>query len=321
MHASSTGLRANASQPGPAGRLVLVAGGTGFIGSAVVRALASTRRVTVLARDATRARKRFEAAELDVDIRQGDVTNPDSLDHRLDGVDTVVQCVQFTGFPVEAPARRLTFMDVDAAGTRALLDAARAQDVRKIVYLSGVGADPHARQPWFRAKGIAEASVRSSGLAFAIVRPSWTYGPGDRSLNRFIAILKTVPGFFPQVGRGDQRLNPVFVGDVARVVSEAASGDILDGTTVEIGGLEVLTLDEVLRASMRAIGREKPIVHIPLAFALFGARMLEALPGQILSADAVRFLTQSAVADLQVLRDRLPGFGPLGLDEALATYV
>ena len=300
---------------------MLVAGGTGFIGSAIAGNLALTRPVAVMTRNAALARKRFETLGLEVDVRQGDVTDPASLAHHLTDVDTVVQAVQFTGFPVESPSRGLTFMDVDADGTRLLVDAASAQGVHKIVYVSGVGADPNARQTWFHAKGIAEESIRSSGLPFAIVRPSWTYGPGDSSLNRFVDILRVLPGVFPQLGPGDQRINPVFIDDVAGLVAQAVSGDILDGQTVEIGGPEILTLDDIIRVAMRVIGREKPIVHVPLGLARLGAGLLEMLPGQILSRDAVEFVTHPAVADLEGLREVLPRLSMVRLADALATYL
>lgn len=212
-------------------------------------------------------------------------------------------------------------MDVDAAGTEALVSAAREQGVRKVVYLSGVGADADASRPWFRAKGLAEESVRSSGLAFAIVRPSWTYGPGDRSLNRFVDILRILPGFFPQLGPGDQRINPVFIDDVARLVAVVVSGDAADGKIIEVGGPEILTLDDIIRVTMRAVGREKPILHVPLGLARLGGSLLELLPGQLLSEGAVEFVAQSAVADLGTLRSLFPGLSGRPLGQALATYL
>jgi len=321
MNASSRGSSANASDASRCKGRVLVTGGTGFIGSAIVRLLAQTRPVAVLTRKVADARTRFERSGLVVEVRQGDVTDPGSLDRHFMDVDTVVQCVQFTGFPVEAPSRGLTFMGVDAAGTRAVVDAARGQGVRKIVYVSGVGADPHARQAWFRAKGLAEDSIRSSGLAFAIVRPSWTYGPGDRSLNRFVRMLRVLPGIFPQLGPGDQRLNPVFIEDVAWLVAEAATGDILDGETVEIGGPRILTLDDIIRIAMRVTGREKPIVHAPLAAARLAGFLLEFVPGQILSRDAVAFVTQSAIAESGEIGRLFPGHRTRSLEEMLPRYL
>lgn len=315
MDPSSDRLADTASRGGE-GERILVAGGTGFIGSAVVEALAARgARVTVLTRDPERAARGSRPEG--VGFRAGDVRRPETLPVALSGMDVIVDCVQFPGFPVEDPSRDRTFLAVDAAGARALTEAARRTGARKFVYLSGVGADITSARQWYRAKGIAEAAVSGSELAYAIVRPSWVYGPGDVSLNRFARIIRWVPGFFPQIGPGDQRLNPVFIGDVAELVAEAATTTVADGRTVEIGGPEVMTLDEILRVTMRVLDREKPIVHFPIPLVKFGARLLELLPGQILSRDAVDFITQGAIAELATLHGLFPDLGLRRLEDAL----
>jgi uncharacterized protein YbjT (DUF2867 family) len=222
---------------------------------------------------------------------------------------------------VERPAAGRTFMAVDADGTRAVAAAAAEAGARKIVYLSGVGADIDSDRPWYRAKGIAEAAVRDSGLRYVLIRPSWTYGPGDRSLNRFLGLIRGIPLVFPQLGSGSQRINPVHIDDVARLVAEAVEGDRADGATIEIGGPDVLSLDDIVRAAMRALGREKPIVHIPLPLARFAGLLLERVPGQLLSRDAVDFIAQSAVANLEELATRFPELRPRDLESALASYL
>jgi NADH dehydrogenase len=304
---------------GPEESPVLIAGGTGFIGSGIARDLVGRRPIVVLTRDAERARRRSIGAP--AAFREGDVTRPETLAAPLEGVDTVVQCVQFPGFPVEAPGRGRTFVHVDAHGTEALVSAAREAGVRKFVYLSGVGADPLSDRPWFRAKGLAEQAVASSGLTFVIVRPSWTFGPGDSSLNRFAELIRLVPFVFPQIGAGEQRINPVFIDDVARLVTDAVDGDTADGATLEIGGRDVLTIDEIIQATMRVLDRVKPIVHVPVGCARAGARGLELLPGQLLSRGAVDFITQSAIADLGELDRRFPGFELAGFEAAIASYM
>ncbi|MDX1390321.1 MAG: NAD(P)H-binding protein, partial [Acidobacteriota bacterium] len=256
-----------------------------------------------------------------VEFRKGDVTRSETLPRALDGVRAVVQCVQFPGFPVEAPSRGRTFLRVDAEGTTALVAAAVEAGVEKFVYISGVGADPHSDRDWFRAKGIAETAVSDSGLAFTVVRPSWIYGPGDVSLNRFVDLIRLLPFAFPQLGSGEQRLNPVFIDDVARLIGACIASGTADGATIEIGGREVLTLDEIIETTMRAVGRVKPIVHIPLELARLGGSVAELLPGQLMSRDAIDFIVQSAIADLTELDRLFPGFELRSIEEAIATYL
>ena len=297
---------------------VLVAGGTGFLGRAFVRGLHRRgAQVAVLTRNPAGAGRLGLPAE----YVQGDVRRPGALASAMRGVDAAILSVQFPGYPVEAPARGRTFMEVDARGTAALVEAAAEAGVRKLVYLSGVGADPGSARTWYRAKGLAEASVRDSGLDHVIVRPSWVYGPEDRSLNRFIALIRGIPLVFPQLGDGSGRISPIHVDDLADLVCEATLGSAGDGLTLEAGGPQVLSLDDVVRAAMAALGRRRAILHIPAGLAKLAAACAELLPGQVLSRDAVDFVTQDGVADSDLARRRFPAFRPRDLATGLAEYV
>ena len=108
----------------------------------------------------------------------------------LEGVDELVISLAFPGLPVEQPKKGLTFMDVDAGGTQQLIAAGQQAGVRRVVYLSGAGAGHDAERHWFRAKAVAEDAVRGSGMAWTILRPTWVYGPGDVSLNRFLGFAR-----------------------------------------------------------------------------------------------------------------------------------
>ncbi len=256
-----------------------------------------------------------------IDHRVGDVTRPETLGAALEGVGQVVQCVQFPGFPVEDARTGRTFLGVDAMGTAALARAASEAGAKKFIYLSGVGADRASSRSWYRAKGLAEQTVAEADLTHVIVRPSWVYGPKDASLNRFVRLIRTVPGPFPQLGAGEQKLNPVFISDVARLVARIAGGSAADGTTIEIGGPAVLTMDGILRIVMRVVERQKPILHVPVGVAKLGALLMELVPGQLLSRDAVDFVVQSAVADNTELLRRFPGFELRHMEDALTGYL
>jgi NADH dehydrogenase len=188
-------------------------------------------------------------------------------------------------------------MDVDGQGTQNLVECARAADVQRFVYLSGVGADPSSDRTWYRAKALAEESVRESGLGYTIIRPSWVYGPDDRSLNLFIRALRLNPLFFPQIGDGAQRLNPLYVQDLAAGVADVVETRSAAGETFELGGPIVYTLDDIIRVAMEVTAQPRPIVHLSVPFVKLAASLAELAPGQLLSRDAVDFLLQSAIAD------------------------
>jgi uncharacterized protein YbjT (DUF2867 family) len=297
--------------------MILVAGGSGFIGAAVVRRLAGQGAdVAVMTAHPERSLARIE--RLGARAVRGDVRDLASLDAAVRGADAVVQALTFPTFPVEKPSRGYTFEEFDHLGTERLAKAAAAGGAARFVYASGVGAAPGAEKVWFRAKWAGEEAVRATGIGHAVVRPSWVYGPEDRALNRFVSLYRRLP-FVPVVGDGRQRLQPVFVDDVADVLARAAAPGAPSGT-FEIGGPEVMTMDDVLGVMMDVAGRRKPLVHVPTALPKLGGAVLRVLPRPPLSPDAVDFLTGDAVADTGPLLRAFP-MRLTPLREGLATYL
>jgi len=274
--------------------VILVAGGSGFIGSSVVKRLVGQGAdVAVMTAHPTRSRRRIES--MGARAVEGDVRDAASLRRAVAGAEVVIQTLTFPTFPVEKPRKRYTFEEFDHAGTERLVRAAAGTGARRFVYGSGAGAAPGAPKVWFRAKWAGEEAIRSAGIDHAIIRPSWVYGPEDRALNRFVAFHRWLP-FVPVVGVGRQLLQPVFVDDVAEVFAQAARPDGPKGT-FEIGGPHVLTMNEVLAIMMEVRGRSKPLVHFPAAVPKLAGFFLQLLPNAPLSPDAVEFVTGDALAD------------------------
>jgi uncharacterized protein YbjT (DUF2867 family) len=301
--------------------MILVAGGTGFVGGGIVRELARRgQSVAVLSHRPERAAERFPG--LKVEVRAGDARDAESLRAAVQGIETIISCMQFPNFPVENPRKGHTFEEVDARGNERLVAAAKDGGVQRYVYLSGAGAAPDARYHWYRAKWRAEEAVRGSGLRYTIFRPSWVYGPEDRALNRFVGFAKMLP-FVPVIGSGKQRLQPVFVDDVARAVADSLETPTATGAVLEIGGPGVMTMDQVIRTMLDVMGKKRPLLHAPAFIPrLVGALMgVVPLPNRPLSPDAVTFITMDAVADNTELLRVLPNSRLTPLREGLATYL
>jgi len=301
--------------------MILVAGGTGFLGSAIVGELASRGRpVAVMSRDPGGVPSRFP--NLQLEARAGDARDAASLHNAVDGVDTVVSCMQFPNFPIENARRGETFEEIDARGNERLVAAAVAAGVRGYVYLSGAGAAADGRYHWLRSKWRAEEAVRGSSLRHTILRPSWVYGPGDRSLNRFVGFARHLP-LLPVIGDGQQRLQPVFVDDVARAVADSIDSEAAANQVFEIGGPDVLTMDAILATMLDVMGLRKRLVHAPAFAPRAAGAVLELLPlpRRPLSRDAVTFITMDALADNGPLLRAFPNLRLTPLREGLATYL
>ena len=301
----------------PTGRTVAVVGGTGFVGGAIAAELHRRGdRVIVLSHRGDAARGPLPD---EVEIRTADVADPASLSVALRGVDAAVIALAFPNSPMESPRRGHTFMAVDADGTEHVVLAARSSGIRHIVYVSGAGAAPDAEDHWFRAKWRAEESVRTSGIPFTIIRPTWIFGPRDVSLNRFLTFARRLP-VVPLTNTGRQLLAPVFVDDVARLVADALTDPAAACEVFELGGPETMTMREIIGRATRVTGHRRPILPGPTPLLKLGSWPLSFLPAPPLTPDAVDFINQPATVDLAPLLERMPRrLTPF--EEGLAAYL
>ncbi|HXQ95330.1 MAG TPA: NAD(P)H-binding protein [Candidatus Acidoferrales bacterium] len=283
---------------------VAVAGGTGFVGGAIVAELARRgEHVVVLTHRPTIARAGLPD---DVELRAADANgDPTLLDSALASVDALVVALAFPNAPMEDPARGWTYEHVDADGTTALVGAARRAGVSRLVYISGAGAAEDAERHWFRAKWRAEQAVAASGITATIIRPTWIYGPGDVSLNRFLGFARWLP-VVPLTGPGTQLLAPVFIDDVARLAADSLREQAAAGRTFELGGPETYTMREIVAIALHVAGKRRAILPAPAALLRLGARAIQHLPGRMLTPDGVDFVNQPATVDVAPLLAAMP---------------
>jgi len=298
--------------------MILVTGGTGFVGAAAVRELARRgRSVAVLGRDAGKIARRFP--DLQIEARAGDVRAPDSLRAAFQGVETVIDCVQFPNSPIENKRKGWTFEQIDYLGTLNQVLAAKSTGVKRYVYVSGVGAALDATKHWFVFKAKAEEAVRASGITHVIIRPTWVYGSGDASLNRFLGFARRLL-VVPMFGDGKQQMQPLFIDDLGRMLADATERAEADNQTFEAGGPERMTMDDVIRTALDVAGLRGRILHQPVALGKLIGAVARILPNPPLTPDAIDFITDPAVAENAALeRVFAPKLTPLR--EGLATYL
>lgn len=296
---------------------VLVTGGTGFIGRNVVDQLlqAGVTDLAVTTRDPAR-HDRWQGR---VRLEQAFAGDALSLGKAMTGADVVVHAIQFPNHPVEDPSRGRTYMEVDGKGTEIAARVAKALGVRRFVYMSGAGAGEGRKQRWFQAKDRAEKAIRDSGMEYAILRPSWIYGPGDRSMSKFAAFCRYLPAV-PQIGDGKTPVYPAYVKDVARAVVACVTREDAKDKVLAIGGPQRLTMDEVVRTLQKVLGTHRPIVHHPVGLMKVLTLPLTLIPNAPMSPGAVEFVTQVVEMDPRPAAEYL-GFPFRRLEEALREYL
>ncbi len=315
---------------------ILVSGATGFVGSAITRhLLAAGHHVRAMSRSSARAVAKLAAdpgvhnalAEGRLTFIEADVTEPGSLATAVADIGVIVQAAQFTGAPVENPARGLTYQRVDRDGTANLLKAAtgRAQSSPpRFLYMSGITVAPTAREPWNKAKWEAEETIRASGLPWTIVRGCWAYGPSDTALNRILHYSDYLP-FVPIFGTGDEPLSPLFVEDIGRFFTLLIEQpDRSTDTTFALGGPDTVSLVEFLQMALHALGRRRPILRIPRSIGRAQAALAQHLPGRPLTPDAVDFVSQGGALsedERRLLVERFPAFETTPVVKGLASYM
>ena len=261
----------------------LVTGATGFVGPHVVHTLrAQDRPVRAVVRDPRRgARLSAWGAEL----AQGDVTEPASLAAALDGVDSVIHLVAI----IKGSAAE--FESVMAQGTRNVLDAAKRAGVRRFVLASALGLDERSKDtvPYFRAKWEMERATKDSGLDYVIFRPSFVFGSDGGVLPTFVRLARFAP-VTPIVGPGTQRLQPIWIEDVAAYYAAAIDHADAANRTFEIGGPDAPTWNEFWERLKRTIGARRPSVHVPMGLMRVQAALTEKLPGAPVTRDQLTML-------------------------------
>jgi NADH dehydrogenase len=241
-----------------ANRLATVFGGSGFLGRYIVRALAGEGwriRVAVRRPDLAAFLQPIGGVG-QIQPVQANLRFPDSIAAAVEGATAVVNA---TGVKAESGAQ--TYKAVHVEGATALAQAALAARVSSYVHISGIGADPNSASPYIASKGLGEHATRETFPNAMVLRPSVVFGPEDDFFNRFGALARHFP-VLPLLGGGATRLQPVYVGDVARAVAATVSGLAKPGAAYELGGPRTMTLREAAELTLREIDRRRLLIGL-----------------------------------------------------------
>ncbi len=301
--------------------LVTIYGGSGFLGRYIVQALAGSgcrMRIAVRRPDLAGHLQPLGGVG-QIHAVQANLRYPESVIRAAEGADAVINLV---GILHETGKQSFDALQRVAPGT--IAEAARDAGAAAMVQLSAIGADAGSDSRYARSKAAGEKGVLEAFPEAVIIRPSVVFGPEDDFFNRFAGLARSMP-VLPLVGGGHTKLQPVYVGDVAKAVVTALEGRCKPGTAYELGGPEVLSLKQIFEKVLHHTGRRRPLIPLPFWAANLQAIFFQLLPKPLLTVDQLRLLKKDNVVSAEAIKQKrtLEGLGidPVPVDAIVGDYL
>jgi len=246
---------------------IFVTGGTGFVGKNIVRVI-KDHPLRLLMRTPS-----SKSAEAGIEYVEGDVTDPASLNGKMDGCDVVVHLV---GIIEETGTT--TFDNVIRQGTANVVAEAKRAGVRHFIHMSALGAQNDPKYGYHTAKYLAEQAVKNSGLVYTIFRPSVIFGPGDGFITTLAGVVRSFP-VIPVVGTGQTKFQPVQIDDVADAFARAVNDPSHTANqTYELGGARPYTYEEMLDTIANELDKSKRKIKVPVGLMKIVVMTAQPLP-------------------------------------------
>ena len=279
-------------------KLVVVFGGSGFVGRHIVRALAKRGyRIRVPVRRPDLAGHLQPLGNVgQIQPVQANVRVRWSIDRAVQGADHVINLVA-----ILHETGRQKFNTVHDFGARAVAEAARSVGAG-LTHISALGADLNAESDYARTKALGEKAVLETIADAVIFRPSIIFGPEDSFFNRFADMARYSP-VLPLIGGGQTKFQPVYVGDVAEAVARSVEGKIKGGQIYELGGPQVLTFKQCMEELLTVVERKRLLVPVPWWVANLQASILGLLPNPLLTKDQVLQLRKHNIVSEAATKD------------------
>ncbi len=247
---------------------IIIAGGTGFVGSELVKDLTGNGYEVILM------------------VRPGSKSIGNNRDNiktiNIDPSMPIANCwveadaiINLVGIIREFPLSGITFKKAHCDVTHNLIDFAARNNIKRFLQMSALGVVQNANTGYLKTKYLAEEDLRESELDWTIFRPSMIFGEKDLSINMFASMVKNLP-VVPVIGDGKYRVQPIFIGDVCKAFSLALSNQSMKGKTIEVGGPEIFSFDQMLDTIGEVLGKRRvrkihvPVFAMRIAASIFG---------------------------------------------------
>jgi NADH dehydrogenase len=276
--------------------MILITGGTGFIGNVLIRHLSNLEiPIKLLIRPSAQSPKLPRGLPLEVAVTS--LTDEKGLRAAMKDVDIVFHLAG-----AEALGRRADLSLVDIQGTQAVLTAAHQADIQRFYYVSHLGADRASAFPLLKAKGIAEHHIRTSGIPYTIFRSAPAYGEHDHFTNGLAFLLKISPHFVMLPDSGTALLQPIWVEDLVTALVWSLDLPLTTNRVIEVGGPEYLNFRQICEIILQKLRIKRRFVTVSPVFLNILTELIEILmPKFPVSVFWLDYLATNRTADLDVL--------------------
>ena len=293
--------------------MLLITGGTGFVGNSIVK---KTLDKGLDVRLLIHRRKRPEFSQHpNVNQVVGDILQPETLTKALEGVDAIIHLV---GIIVET--KGASFEAIHHQGTINIVTAAQKAGIKRFIQMSALGSSPAAASRYHQTKGKAEEYLRASGLDYTIFRPSIIFGPEDQFINWLCQVIRYSP-IIPIIGPGTNKLQPIYVENVAECFIQALNKTDTIGRSYDLGGPEQFTTEGLIDLLLKLLNKNRLKIHLPIPLMKLNAGLMERfLPNPPLTQDQLLMLQQDNICDTEpVIKDI--GLQLMSLDKVISQYL
>ncbi len=294
--------------------MLLITGATGYIGRHLVsRLVAQREHPRCLVRNINRAAGSLSTEN--VELVQGDTTQPTSLEGAMRGVDTIVHTAFITADRKQSAGNRYEVTNVQ--GTLNLIKAAQNAGVKRIIEISGLGTKPDKPGSYMQGRYLAEKMLKESGINWTIIQPSILFGKDAPIIKGLTDLIRSSP-VVPLIGGGKVKFQPIYVEDVVTVIVKVlADPASTTGKTYTIGGPEYYSFTQIINVLLQAMHKNRLKVYAPIPLVGIGAALMEAvLAKPPLTRAAMTLFSFDNTADLNSV-ERDFGFVPI----SFATYL
>lgn len=284
---------------------IVIFGGTGFIGTYLVKDLAKTKaKIILVCQNHSHERLKMCGFVGQISIISIDIKDEKAITNVIKNADYVINLI---GIMFES--KRFKFKDLHTDLPKNIAISASKQHVKMLIHISALGVEQAITSNYAASKLQGEKAVRQEFSDAIIIKPSVIFGPEDKFINLFNKILKFSP-IMPLIGGGRTKFQPVYVDDISKAITNILQADATSmiGRTFELVGPITYSLQDIISYILKITNRKRWLIHIPFYIAKLEAMMLELLPVKLLSVDQVELLKYDNVAT------RKEGLSSLGIN-------